>query len=1016
MKKTLLSILILVYVGLSSMYAQKVITGTVTTSDDGSSLPGVNVIVHGTTHGTVTDFDGKYTIEVDKEAVKLNFTFIGYAPQTIEIGSQSVINLTMDPSSQALHEVVVTALGISKEKKSLAYSTQQLDNEDLTAVKSANAINSLDGKVAGLFINKSASGTGGSSRITLRGNKSTGNNEPLIVIDGVPMMNYSPGQPGSIWGGSNANGSMGADGGDALSNINPDNIESISVLKGASAAALYGSDAANGAIMITTKKGEGKGKFTFSSNYVINEAISSVSPGLQYKYGQTAAGSLDSWGDKLATEAPDHVSDFFGNGSTAINSLAFSAGGKKAQTYLSYANTKSKSIMETNKFSRHNFDFRENASFFNGRLEVGANVSYIYQKKNNTPALGLYFNPLTGLYFFPRGLDFDEYKNNYEVMNQERNIYTQNWFADKDDQQNPYWILNRNTNSMTRNRVLAGVNVKLNIIKGLDIIARGNIDRTYDNFEQKSFASTQSTISDYNGRYVRSNTTGSQSYADVLANYQWQNKDWYVTVNLGTSIRDQRIYTEYFDSFHADLKFANVFSLQNMGGIPGAAVTIMQSETRNQLQSVYASATVGYKSWLYLDITGRNDWSSTLPDQSFFYPSVGLSFIASELIDANWLDYLQIRGSYAQVGNGVASYVANPSNNINPVTGLETIKVGILEGTELVPELSKSFEVGFSLRVLRDRINLDFTYYDNNTENQFLMIKAPDGEFFPYYLVNAGTIKNSGIETMLEFVPVITKNTKWSSIFNFTKNNNTVTDLHKGLVDGIFWLTEPGVNNYGMAITNGGSFGDIYGQKFKRADNGDIIVDADGKPMAAEGGFEVLGNPRPDFLLGWNNIITYKNWNFRVLINARIGGQVMSITEAMNDLYGVSQASADARDNGGVDMAAQYEDGTPFQGKLDAESFYKTVGGRAGITEHYMYDATNVRLAEFAVGYSFQVKSDVVKALKLSFVSRNLFFFMNNAPFDPDISMSTATAMQGVEVFALPSTRSFGLNLTISLN
>jgi len=1014
MKKMLQLFLILLFVGLSSVYAQNVITGTVTTSEDGSSIPGVNVVVQGTSLGTITDIDGKYSIKVGEDAKILDFSFIGYQLQSIVIGTQTTINVVMDPRNQALDEIVVTALGISKEKKSLAYATQQLNNEELTAVKSINAINSLDGKVSGMFINKSASGAGGSSRIILRGNKSTRNNEPLIVIDGIPMMNYSPGQPGSIWGGSNANGSIGIDGGDALANINPDNIESISVLKGAAAAALYGSEAANGAIMITTKKGiKGKGKFTFSTNYLIDQAIAGVTPDFQYKYGQTADGALDSWGAQLSSDAPDHVKDFFGNGSTMMNSLTFSSGGEKAQTFFSYANTQSKSIMETNKFARHNFNIKETASFFDSKLDLTATAGYLYQEKDNNPALGLYFNPLTGLYFFPRGLDFNEYKNNYEVFDPQRNLLAQNWFADKDDQQNPYWILNRNRNSSIRNRINGSINMTFHATKGLDIIARGNIDKTFDNFNQKSYATTQATLADPNGRYVMSNTVGTQMFADVLANYKWQKEDWYVNANMGTSIRDQRIYTEYFDSFNADLKFANVFSLQNIGQ-PGA--TISQSEVRSQLQSFYGSATIGYKSMLYVDVTGRNDWSSTLPDQSFFYPSVGLSFIASEIIDADWMDYLQLRTSYAIVGNGVAAYAANPINNINPVTGLVVVDVTPLPGTPLIPEKSKSTEAGFSLRMLKDRVNLDFTYYNNNTENQFIRIGAPLGSGYSFYLVNAGTIQNKGIETMLEVVPIVNNKMKWSSIFNFTKNTNSVKELHKDLPNGVFYLTEPGVNNYGMAITEGGSFGDIYGKKFKRADNGNIIVDADGKPMAAEGGLELLGNPNPDFLLGWNNIFTYGAWDVRMLINMRVGGQVMSITEAMNDLYGVSQASAEARDNGGVDMAAEYEDGTAFQGKLDAQSFYTTVGGRAGITEHYMYDATNIRLAEFAIGYRFNMRSNLISDLKLSFVSRNLFFFMNKAPFDPDVSMSTGTAMQGVEVFALPSTRSFGLNLIISLN
>lgn len=1013
MKKTLLFILILIiYVGSSGLHAQNVVTGTVTTAAEGLSIPGVNVVLSGTSVGTTTDIDGKYSIEVSGDAASLDFSFIGFEPQSIVVGSQNVINVLLVQSDLALDEVVVTALGISKEKKSLAYSAQQVDNKELTSVKHVNAINALDGKVAGMFINRSASGAGGSSRIILRGNKSTRNNEPLYVIDGIPVLNYSPGQPASIWGGSNADGSVGIDGGDALSNINPDDIESITVLKGASAAALYGSDAANGAIMITTKKGvQGKGKLTFSSNFTVDQPMKFSD--MQYRYGQTSEGSLDSWGPKLANEAPNHVDEFYKNGTTWINSLSFSAGGERAQTYLSYANTSSKSIMETNDFTRHNFDFKETASFFDKKLEMTANVNYLYQKINNNPALGLYFNPLTGLYFFPRGLDFNEYKENYEVPYPERNIMAQNWIADKDDQQNPYWILNRNQNFNIRNRIFSSLNFTWHVTKGLDIIARGNLDKTWDEFDQRSYATTQGTLADFNGRYVLNKTAGTQLYGDLLANYQWQNDNWYVNATFGTSIRDMRIETDYFDSFHADLKFANVFSLQNMNQ-PG--VTMRQSETRRQLQSVFGSATVGFKRMIYLDVTGRNDWSSTLPDQSYFYPSVGVSWIVSEIIKGEWLDYFQVRLSYANVGNDVNPYAANPINSIDPVTGLVVNTVGPIPGTVLEPEASKSFEVGLDFRVLKSRLNFDFTYYNNRTENQFVQIAAPLGSGYTEYMVNAGVITNKGYEMMIEAIPVQSNTFRWTTILNYTKNDNKVEELHEDLPNGVFYLTEPGVNNYGMAITEGGSFGDIYGKKFQRAENGDIIVDESGKPLAAEGGLEYVGNPRPDFMLGWNNIFTLKNWDLRFLINARVGGKVMSITEAMNDLYGVSEVSAEARDNGGVDIPAQYQDGTPFQGKLDAQTFYTTVGGRAGITEYYMYDATNVRLAELTLGYNFKLKSKTVSQLKLAFVSRNLFFFVNKAPFDPEISMSTGTAMQGVEVFALPSTRSFGFNLILSLN
>ncbi len=1011
MKSRLLILLLLFMGGFSSLFAQKVITGTVTDAADGSTIPGVNVLVEGTTNGTTTDLSGKYSITVGNNAKALIFSFVGYQKLRVEIDGKKQINVVMHPTNIALNEVMVTALGISKARKSLAYAADQMKGSALTTVKDPSVITSLSGKVAGIQINESGSGVGGSVRVILRGNKSTRNNQPLYVIDGVPMLNFTPQQPNDPWGGGNASGAIGVDGGDALSSINPDDIQSITVLKGASAAALYGSQASNGAILITTKKGKaGKGIINFTSTFMANTVA--TAPDLQFEYGQTSKGSLDSWGSKLSTPAPDHVSGFFNTGSTVINSISFSGGTKKAQTYISYANTVANGIMPENKMVRHNFEMNEHANFFDNKLEVNASINYLHQKINNDPALGLYYNPLTGLYFFPRGLDFNEYKNHYEVFNPERNLMAQNWIADKDDQQNPYWIVNRDPNFTKRDRVFINAGLKYHIIPGLDLIARGNVDKSYYTFDQRSYATTQATLADPNGRYVLNNTQGTQLYGDVLLNYDHRWEKFSLDANVGGSIRDTRIYTEFFDSKGADLKFANIFSLQNFKQ-PGA--NIRQSLSRRQLQSVYGSAQLGFHDYLYLNVTGRNDWSSTLPGESYFYPSFGLSAIISQMVDMKGIDYLKFRISYAIVGNDVDPYVANMINSIDPVSGLVTNTLGLLPGKKLVPEKSKSFETGFDIRVLKNRLRFNFTYYNTHTINQFIKIAAPMGSGYSQYLVNAGDIQNKGVEITLGFTPVKTHAVKWDADFHFSKNVNKVLSLSKDLPNGIYYLTPPGVNNYAMAITEGGSFGDIYGKKFKRAPNGDIIVDANGRPMAEGGGLGYVGNPNPDFMLGFDNNITWKRFSFRVLFDGRFGGQVMSLTQAMSDLYGVTKVTADARDNGGVAIAAQHEDGTPVSGKLDAHDFYTTVGGRAGITEYYVYDATNIRLRELSIGYNFKLNNNVVKGLNLSFVARNLFFLLNKAPFDPDVTMSTATSFQGVDVFSPPSTRSFGLNLKLTL-
>lgn len=1008
MMKRLLTLCSLVLLAWTAT-AQQTVRGVVS-SPGGEPLIGVNVLEVGVANGTVTDLDGSYEIKVGANAT-LEFTYVGYVSSREVVAGRATINVSLQ-EGVALDEVVVTALGITREKKALTYASQEVSGAELTRVKDANVVNSLSGKAAGVFINRSASGVGGSARVVLRGNKSTRDNQPLYVIDGVPMFNFSPSQPTDVWGQANGAGSPGRDGGDAISNINPEDIESISVLKGASAAALYGSQAANGVILVTTKKGaSGSSKITFSSNLTTETAIER--PELQFAYGQTATGSLDSWGAKV--NAADHVEDFFRTGQTWINSLAFTGGNQTAQTYFSYANTKSTSILPNSDFNRHSFSFRENASFLQDRLNLSATINFLTQKANNRPSSGLYFNPLTGLYFFPRGLNFNEYRDNYEVFSGSRNTFVQNWVADKDDQQNPYWVINRNTNTDVRNRLFSTVSAGLKLTDWLSVQARGNVDKTYDTYDQRAYASTQATLANSNGRYILQKSEGTQLYGDLIFLVSPKTTGALsVNATLGTSTTDTRFATDFYDSYNANLRFANVFSLQNINQ-PGA--TFQQSLTRRRLNAVFGSLQLGLNRSIYLDVTGRNDWSSTLAftgNTSFFYPSVGVSAVLSEMMELPNIDFLKVRASYAVVGNDVTAYATNPLNTISSVNGLQVNTVGPLPGTELQPEKSKSLEAGLDIRMFSNRVSLDLTYYKTNTTNQFIRIGAPFGSGFSQYLINAGDIENKGIEAMLSITPVSTSTLEWTTNFNFTRNQNTIVSLSDELSNGTFYINDPGVNNYGMVIREGGSFGDILGKTFERDEKGNILVDDTGKPIG--GALDIVGNPNPDFMLGWNNNIRMGNLSIGILFDGRFGGEVMSITQAMIDELGVSQVTADARDNGGIDVGAvNADDGSPA-GSLNAQTFFQAVGGRAGITEYYVYDATNIRLRELSVSYKLPTsvvsKLGPIKGLQLSLVGRNLFFVMNNAPFDPDLSMSTGTGLQGVDVFSIPSTRSLGFNLT----
>ncbi len=999
---TLLSLLLMT----TALSAQKTVSGTITDSD-GEGLIGVNILESGTSNGTITDFDGNYSLKVTDGAT-LEFSYTGYASQSVTVGDAATYDLVL-AEGVALDEVVITALGISREKKGLTYAVDEVNAAELTTVKDANVMNTLSGKTPGVFINRGGSGVGSSAKVILRGNKSTTNNQPLYVVDGIPITNNNTGTQSGVFGG-------GVDGGDGISNLNPEDIASLSVLKGASAAALYGSQAANGVILITTKKGSaGKPKITFSSSF-ITETATGI-PDLQYKYGQTSEGAEFSWGDEV--NAPDHVTDFFQTGTNFINSLSISGGTENMQSYFSYSNSNAKGVIPSNELNRHNFNFNQTAHFFKKRLKLNGSVNFINQEVANRPAGGLYFNPLTGLYFFPRGLDFNEYENNFEVFSSDRNFNVQNWVADRDIQQNPHWILNRNLNQNTRNRAIAALSAKYMLTDWLSIQARGNVDNAVDSYDQRVFATTQATLADNNGRYILRNTDDKQVYGDLILGVNRRFSDNITfDFNLGASHTNRTFYTVFADSKDGDLSFANKFGLQYLKNPTGGR--LFEELSRIKRNAVFASAQLGINSTYYIDITGRNDWSSALPTESYFYPSFGLSAILTEMVDISGLDFAKLRASYAIVGNDVPAYTTNERDDRGEVVNgqLQLSGEGPIPGTVLEPEQSRSFEVGLDLRFLKQRLTLDLTYYTTNTINQFINISAPAGSGFERYLVNAGDIQNSGIEAAVGYQIVDKKDFQWTGFLNFTRNVNEVLEVHPEFdenEDAVFFITDEAVNSYAMALKKGGSFGDIYGVTFERDDSGRILIDADGKPKKGDFGF--LGNPNPDFMLGFSNELSYKGLTLRFLIDGRFGGQVMSITEALLDEHGVSQRTADARDAGGVTIDGVSEvDGTAIS-TIDAATYYGAVGGRNGITENYIYDATNIRLRELSFAYQIPGSAleniGFIQSAKISLIGRNLFFFRNDAPFDPDVTFSTGVGLQGVDIFSLPATRNLGFNLTL---
>ncbi|CDF81046.1 TonB-dependent receptor [Formosa agariphila KMM 3901] len=1016
----------LLFCSAQAMQAQdKEIKGTVTSKVDGMPIAGVNVVVLGTSNGTLTDFDGNYTLDASLGDV-LKFSYLGMTTSQITVAASSTYDVQLDEDSEQLNEVVVTALGIKKEKKALTYSAQEVSGDELTQVKQTNPINSLSGKSAGLTITKSSSGLGGASKVVLRGNSSTSNNDPLYVIDGIPMLNSGNGsngnEPGTdIFGSQTGN----RDGGDAMSLINPDDIESMTILKGASASALYGSQGANGVILITTKKGkDGALAVNFNSSFTVDNVTSL--PELQSEYQSKSVGQpiaengrvadAKSWGDKASGLSND-AKDFFQTGFTSINALSLTAGNSKAQTYFSYANTVGEGVIPENRLTRNNITLRETAAFFDNKIEVSASINLSDQRIWNRPTNGLYSNPLTAVYLNPVGISRDMYKDKYEYFNTNLNQMDQYASSfDENIQQNPYWLINRSPSKDIAQRVLANVSVKYNVTENFALQSRGSYDKSFFTFDKRQYAGTDPVNSGDNGRYVLEKTENTQQYIDLIASY---NKDLSENFSfsglLGTSLTKYQLGDQILLDSGRDgvgLNYPNVFTIANFA----TTNNIKQSVLNREVQSVFGSLNLGYKDMLFLDVTGRSDWSSTLvhtDSNSFFYPSVGLTAVLTEMFDMpDFISFAKVRGSYAEVGKDIPVYATIPLNSINNTnTGIGTAPFAPIEGETLEPERQKAYEIGTEWRFFGNRLGLDFTYYSTNTYNQIFYIQAePNPNGYAQNIVNAGEISNKGIELVLNGKPVVTDNFTWNTAINFAKNDNEVIAVHPSLQNGEAIITARGVNGYEYSLIEGEDFGSIKARSLVRDENGTPIINSSGTLLSTD--FETVAHAQPDFTLGWNNSFEFGDFHFNFLIDGKFGGDVVSVTEAVNDKYGVSQASADARNNNGGMINVVDESGTASQ--IDAQTYYNAIGGRDGMLGEYVYDATNISLRELSVGYKLNLNDSTIDNINFSLIANNLFFIYKDAPFDPNIAASTGMGLQGVDIYNQPSTRSIGLNVNIN--
>ncbi len=964
----------------------------------GDPLPGVSIKVKGSAIGTSTDTDGRYALNIPESNSILVYTFIGFTAQEVAVSGRSTVDVQLVEESNALNEVVVTALGISRAVKSLTYAAENVSGDRLNEAKETNIINTLQGKVAGVTITKNATGPGGDAKVIIRGNRSiTGNSQPLYVIDGVPL-----------------NGGIGM--------LNSDDVESMTVLKGASAAALYGSQGQNGAIVITTKRGKmGEVAVEYTGNFTVDQA--SVLPELQYEYGQGDAGvfnaaSEHSWGPKATGQMvtlwngsevplqgqPDRLKDFFRLAQTVNNTLSINGGGEKMQTYFSYGNTMAQGIMRNNDLNRHNVDLKINNTL-SSKLSFFSKLTYIYETVDNrvSPGEGGTY-ALPSMFRSPTSIPTAEMeKYSYlDATGTEKQSY---WKPGSSILLNPYWALNRVRNYQQQDRVIGLISGKYQINEWSDIQVRGSIDKTILKFDNKIYADNYFSL--VGSDYSYTNTSNIGTNFDALYSFKRDlTKSFKLSGNIGGSLQQGEYYS--INGEANGLNKSNFFFMNN-----AKAPFISDSFGKKpQVQSLYGTGTLAFRDYMFLDVTFRNDWSSALPksSQSYSYPSVGLSAILSEMLTLpSWVTYGKARVTYAKSGYGGQEYLDRNYYTVAPGGAIITPTIQSLG--DYKPEITTSFEAGLDWQFLNNRLGFNVTYYDTKTKNQLLLIGTPSASLFNQKYINAGLIQNKGVELIANGTPIKSGAFSWDLGLNFSKNVNKIIRLTETVKSAIL------VDDRAAQIRaqEGGSFGDMYVQAWQKDEQGRKLVDNNGLPLLTSGRDVFLGNYNPDFMMGLTNTFTYSNFSLNFLLDYRKGGYVISGTQALIDADGHSKNSLEGRE-GGLTLDGYTAEGVKNTTNVSAQTYWSYIGDRYPIGELYAYSATNIRLRELIFGYRLPKgafsKSSFIKGAKISAVGRNLFFLYKDAPIDPEITLGGNGG--GLEYGALPSTRTFGLNLKLN--
>lgn len=1004
-----------------TIWAQNVVvTGKVTNTVTKAPVEGVSVVIKGSSSGTTTGSDGSFSIVAPANGT-LSISGIGFTSQDIAIGGNTFLDVLLNESAGQLEGVVVTALGQTRQKKSLGYATQQIAGADLQIGRENNVANALTGRIAGVVINKNSSGPGSSTRISLRGERSLqGSNQPLIVIDGVPSLDNVPR--------SNTGEFNGSDGTDPLGNLNPDDIESMNILRGPNAAALYGARASNGVIVITTKKGKKQKGIgvTYTNNTSWESALYEIEMQDQYAQGINTYSATDenSWGPKITGQsinnwkgqpfnaAPqNHINSLLQTGISTNNNISFATGSDKTQVRVGFNNLYATGIIPNNSQLRNSFILRSTSDF--GRLNLDAKINYINQVIKNRPTGGEEgLNPYSNALRMPTTVRNSDLEN---FVNTSTPIPTQDFFAPNSAIiSNPYWMINKVMPREERNRILATATLRYKVADKINVTGRVGIDRFNDDNNRRVFAGTPTPFTNNSGSgdFQTQRFFAEELNLELFADYNTDlGKDFKLGALLGTAIRKNR--SEIVQTNAGGLDLPDLFAMSN-----GRAVTAGNNLSRQEIQSIFGSAQLAWKDALFLDITGRNDWASTLPEQnrSFFYPSVSLSAILSQMVSLpNWWSYAKLRSSYAFVGKE-----ATPFDYTQTLQASQGITGTILRNrpdqvnANLKPEQTRSFEIGGEFRFLNNRLSIDATYYVTNSFNQILRLPLPVSSGFNNRIVNAGQIKNNGFELLLNGGIIRNKNLRWDLGLNFSTFRNEVVELDPVLKTIFLGSTRIA----DVVAMEGKRFGEMYVNGFLRDNEKNVQIGANGLPIRTARTVNV-GNVFPDWTGGINNSFQFGNFGFDFLIDGRFGGVVASHTQAVLGGLGKLPETVAGRDNKdfivpGVLAGTK----TPNNIAIDPRTYWQFVGGRGNpIGEVWYYDATNIRLRQATLSYNVPgtiFKDSFIQGVNVSVYGRNLFFFKNDAPFDPEVSLNSMVGGQGIDFYSLPTTRSYGFNINVN--